>query len=419
MFRTTNPLRARWTYFAAALLIAVGASALWAVGTTARTVQAQQFPQGAWEVASRAEGEVLLSRKPVTHRGARSAAGPPTTTRRPQPPEHAIETVVWSRGKVVARQIAEVIRLTIPVSGQNLQLLVRSARFRGRQVLFNAAGDGPRLLPSPTDADTYIFAHSDHLWRLSRGGTPQPVTRDAVHGFDRQRLREQAQQREGVYLIWAAAPMWSPDGRMVAYVTNRQTIAAKATGGQSIWIVDPRTGAERPLLEGRETWFAPIGWLGAELLFATEGRMIGAVNPTTGKRREVARGVAIAVSDAGNRAAIGEWSQPGNVRVSILVGGERVAVPSAPRGYSYRGFAAFSPSGGSLLLMAGANDGRRRLVIFDIAARSASQINLPRVPTGMMPTDPPQWLDERTLLVNVMENSTRQEHAVILRPGVQ
>jgi WD40 repeat protein len=418
MFGTTNPLRPRWVFSAAALLIAAGASALWAVGTTARS-GAQQFPQGAWEVESRAEGEALLARKPVTHRGPRSAAGPPNTSRRSEPPERTIETVVWFRGKVVARQIADVIRLTIPVSGQDVQLLVRRAQFRGRHFLFNAAGDGPRLLPSPTDAGTYIFAHSDHLWRLSIGGTPQPVTSDAVRGFDRRRLREQAQQREGVYLIWAAAPIWSPDGKMVAFVTNREAIAADAMGGQSIWIVDPRTGAERPLIEGREDWFTPIGWLGTELLFAAEGRVIGAVNPATGARREVAGGVAMAISDAGNLAAIGEWSEPGNVSVSILVGGERVAVPPAPRGYSYGGFAAFSPSGLSLLLVAGANDGRRLLVIFDIAKRSAGQINLPRVPSQMVPTDPPQWLDERTLLVNVIDISTRRERAVILQPGVQ
>lgn len=68
------------------------------------------------------------------------------------------------------------------------------------------------------------------------GAAPRRLVGDTAGGFVRSELA--AKQREGlVILYWAAAPVPSPDGRRVAYVTNREAVRA-GTAGQSIWIVN-------------------------------------------------------------------------------------------------------------------------------------------------------------------------------------
>ncbi|HEX2095077.1 MAG TPA: hypothetical protein VHG28_21940 [Longimicrobiaceae bacterium] len=397
--------------YGGAVVLALGiTSAVWAAGGVERGARQESLP-GAWVVESRSGGEVLLVRKPVAERGPREESPRAGGTERALPPEPAIETAIWARGAISRRQTASPVPVSLP--GQDRPVSARSVAFGGRQVLFAPVGAG-RIHPAPGGQDRYVIVRGDELWLTSAGGSPRRLTKDNVGGFDRAALRARASQAPDSYLLWAESPMWSPEGNLVAFVTNREAIAAGNGSGQSVWVVDPATGAERPLLAGTREAFIPVGWLGEELLVATDGGALTAVNPGTGARRDVGRGVPIAVADSAPRAAVAEFPQPGRASITVLSGDERITVPPPPAGFGYGADAFFSPSGASLVIVAAADDGRRQLVVFDVAGRRTSTINLPDVPARVTPTDPPQWLDEQTLLLNVVDNATRQARALVL-----
>ena len=91
-------------------------------------------------------------------------------------------------------------------------LSIGRIRLDARDVYLNVPGYGPALLLSPVDPDMYIFAEANALWAFSSAAGVRRLTAERAGVFDYATLAQR--QREGeVILYWAAAPLWSPDGR--------------------------------------------------------------------------------------------------------------------------------------------------------------------------------------------------------------
>ena len=354
----------------------------------------------AWRVAARRDGKVLLA----LQRATRRAEGSPT--------------LIFENGRHRQGPDARITMIPLRAGERPDTLRLQSLMFDGETVLYARAGDGPVLYQSPVEPRLYVAEHGNHLWLVTAAGATR-LTADTVQGIARDTLR--AQQREGVrHLFWAATPLWSPDGSAIAYVTNR-TWMLNPRGGQEVWIVEPQTGRERPLLSEPGEFFSPQGWLGSELVYQPRQGPISAIDVRSGKRRAIASGAVVAISPSASRML---YMVPvGDTAVRAHVVTERnlvVDVPDLPTGqrFDYRG--AFSPSGDCILL--GTSFARdsgitRALYVFDVGARRLTRLMQWSHREGNRHPDgsPGAWLDESTLLLTQFDRNTRQESSMLVR----
>jgi hypothetical protein len=223
----------------------------------------EDLPAPSWGVVARRDGSVLLAARRVIVRGV---ARPDDRTRG-RDAERAREypTLIFENGRLRPGPIARADVRVLPPGGPRDTLRLYSLEFRGRPVFFTQAGEAPAPpYESPAEPGLYVVQHGDRLWLLSELGVEQ-LTADTVRGIARDTLRSQTGE-VGPQLFWATWPLWSPDGSVVAYMTNRTWMLARA-GGHEIWLADVRGRSERPLLSEAGQDFIPAGWLGSEFLY--------------------------------------------------------------------------------------------------------------------------------------------------------
>ena len=349
---------------------------------------------GQWTVVARRDGTAVLALHPTSAAARQRAAAPADPA--------SLDIVIHAAGGPPRTARAELISLELPGLPLDPMRPLRVGRVAigSHDIYFTAPGWAPVLLPSPTDPNLYLFEEANALWAFRPGEPVRRLTAERSGEFDRAQLA--ARQREGeVILYWATSPVWSPDGRTIAYVTNRQAVA-RAESGQAVWLLDPATGREQPLLNERGESFRPIGWLGGELLF-TGPPGVGAVDPSSGARRQLAFGLEIAIAADGSAVALAD-NVPHATRIQVLSAGAARTVPAPPSGLGYAAQAVFSPSARRLLVLATAPDGReRRYFIFE---RESAGLTTVRLPDGSA-VDWPSWLDDDTLLVPTIDETTR------------
>lgn len=216
-----------------------------------------------------------------------------------------------------------------------------------------------------------IREERDGLW-LDSAGEPRRLTAARVDGFDYEALA--AKQREGeVILYWAAAPVPSPDGRLIAFATNREAVAAD-TSGQSIWLVDRTDGTERPLLNVSGHSYRPVAWLGGDVVYIGDEAGVWTVDPTSLERRRLSSGTWIAAAEDGGAVAVAD-DVPADPRIEVITPTDRIAVPPAPSGAVYLAQATFEDGGRRLLLEATADSGYSRTRFeFDVTTRGIRRI---------------------------------------------
>jgi hypothetical protein len=274
-------------------------------------------------------------------------------------------------------------------------LAVGSTTLNGREVRVQLPGRSPALEHPPADPSLAAFGEDDHLWLLEAGGVRR-LTVERTAGFALEELR--ARQREGeVILYWAAVPVWSPDARRIAYVTNREAVAA-GRSGQSVWVLEVASGVERPLLEGIDVSYRPVGWLGGELLVIGGDPGLWAVDPASGARRLLAEGMPIATTTNGSAVAVAAgWGAETAIRVITSEGAEHVAPPPAA-GWSFAQQGALAPDGRRLLLQAGRGGWTERwYLVHDAEGGELIPVGEP----GPAAEAWPVWLDGEQLLVPV------------------
>ena len=218
-----------------------------------------------------------------------------------------------------------------------------------------ASDDTPPGTRAAERARPTVEEERDGLW-LVDGDTRRRVTATRVGAYDFDSLA--AKQREGeVILYWAAAPALSPDARTIAFATNREAVQDDARG-QSIWLVDLATGAERALLVDEGRSYRPVGWLADDVVYIGDESGVWTIDTATQVRTQLSRGTWLAVAEDGDAVAVAE-NVPQDPRVSVVLPGDTVAVPAAPNGAGWLAQASFD-SAGHLHLEASADSGRSR-----------------------------------------------------------
>jgi hypothetical protein len=370
---------------------------------------------GSWTVVARAEESTVLVRGPYggSVRGAERGP-PPLRASRPAAPTAAAptpEVLIHGPDARLRRADVDVIALTLPdiPTAQARTLSLGGVRVGDREIYFGIPTAGPLLLPSPTDPEFYAFEAANSLWGLRRPGVVQRLSAERVGEFDYHVLS--ARQREGqVILYWAAAPVWSLDGRFIAYVSNREAVE-EGESSQGVWLLEVETGRERPLLRERGRWFRPFGWLGRELLYTGSDPGVWAIDPATATRRHLATAAELDVADDGSALAVAEGVPEATV-IRILSDGRWTTLPPAPRGHLYSAQAAFSPGGRRLLIQSTASEGEvRRFWVFDRQTGDTRPLEVPDHLLDGWPT----WLDGETLLANSADPATGELYAVVLR----
>lgn len=218
-----------------------------------------------------------------------------------------------------------------------------------------------------------VTEEMDGLWLRGADGERRRVTALTVDVYDYDVLA--AKQEEGrVILYWAAAPVLSPRGDVIAYATNREAVAAD-TGGQSIWLVELARGRERALLHEPGHSFRPVGWRGDDVLVYIGDRPgVWGIDIDDGAIRRLAAGTFVAAADDGSALAIAD-GVPDDVSVRVLTNDGFIAVPPPPGRFEFLAQGMFTADGDALVLEAAADSGYTRTRFrFDVAARALTEV---------------------------------------------
>lgn len=360
-------------------LLFIGLTLLTGCTTTRQelTLEVRPLSDHAWYVAGRVDEHSVLRREvdraEGEHARAPSGAGSPSN---PRLPVFAV---------LASDSLQPVPAEPWVVDGVPL------ARVRALGRALPVAIEPRPLLQSPGDAGAFLFERDHRVWLLDASGRLHQLTADTTGRYRFADLF--GRQREGeVILYWAADPLWSPDGQLAAYLTNRESVLA-GTRGQSLWIVDVASGVERPLLADPGRSYRHVGWLGDDVLFFGDAAPgVWAVNPRTGVRRLVSDGYVTATTRGGSAVAITRGDS-----VIVSMPRDSVALPAPPAGFRYASDAEFSPAGGRLAI--GLSDGRggSQLRVFELSSRRTATL---AYPDSLSPTHRPIWLDEDHVLLN-------------------
>ncbi|MCT7955806.1 TolB family protein [Laspinema palackyanum] len=93
-------------------------------------------------------------------------------------------------------------------------------------------------------------------------------------------------------LYWASAPNWSPDGRMIAFTSNRETLGSASD--ISVWVLDVATGKATKILGRPGDKYQIFGWTAQGQILAWEYSQLPnslvAISPTTGDQEVLLQG---------------------------------------------------------------------------------------------------------------------------------
>ncbi|MGL5195617.1 MAG: TolB family protein [Chroococcales cyanobacterium] len=93
-------------------------------------------------------------------------------------------------------------------------------------------------------------------------------------------------------LYWASDPNWSPDGRMIAFTSNRETLGVGSD--LSIWVLDLATGEAKKTLGSSGNKYRIFGWTAQGEILAWEYSQLPnsliAISPSTGDQEVLLEG---------------------------------------------------------------------------------------------------------------------------------
>jgi hypothetical protein len=267
-------------------------------------------------------------------------------------------------------------------------------------VFYSSLPGGPRLQRSPADSRLFAFEHADAIWVFRTPDRINQLTLD--DGRDSLRAR----QREGeVILYWSVHPVWSADGKSIAFLSNREAVRAR-TGGQSIWLIDAYTGVQRALYDVAGTSAHVDGVLGEDFVFSSSSAPgVWAVHPRTKLVRKIGDGYVMA-GDPQGRALL--LNRDGNLIVMRSNGQD--ALPPAPAGQVWSTHAAFSPDANRVAVLSTDQAGSYSLHVFEHASAVTEPLLLPGPPAHG-----PAWTGNKSLIFTVSNRGRLQTYFARLR----
>lgn len=247
---------------------------------------------------------------------------------------------------------------------------------------------GPQLVQSPGDARTYVFEHDHALWLFKAPDSVRKITRDD----DVTALR--AKQREGVVILyWSTHPVWSADGELLSYLSNRESVRTGGPG-QSMWAIDLRTGQESALYNTPRVSVHTDAIYGEEFVFSSDvDAGVSSVHSRTRRVTKISPGYVAGAHVRGKALLINH-----DGRFIVFRESNQDTLPAPPAGRVWSPNAFFSPSGDRIAIFSTDGAGDYSLHVFE--RNNPNNLVVP-VPGG--PSYGPVWANESTVIFAAMQ----------------
>ena len=316
--------------------------------------------------------------------------------------------VVNSRGKVdTSIPGTVVVDFEDPATGEKMQLELLAVQVDGK-THYSVRPDDLPLHANPMDSDAGVLQRNSALFMFDARGMKvsllgDPEARRAASAASKTALAEE-EGPSSQALNWGQAPHWSPDGRYIAFLSNRDT--RTESFGTSIWVHELATGTERAVVRAQAG--RPIvvrGWTGDNEMIVDDyapaagrkGAALAAVG-LDGSRRPLAAGSFVAQSpDGGTLVWLRQRGQQAELRTLDLDSGNQSVIwKDSWKGMRLRSLKVeFSADGRRLVTDLEGARNAQSLLVYDLETGKSRVI---AVRSGWQIALPAQWVGNRILL---------------------
>jgi WD40 repeat protein len=260
----------------------------------------------------------------------------------------------------------------------------------GRRWVAEPGTNTPELLPNPQNPSQILFIGKSRLRNPLNilDAQTQQVKQLNVEGLQQAIAKLAALKPDealGPRLDWVSQPKWSPDGKLIAFTSNRDNYQNTA-----VWIHDVNTGKDSKVIERPETTFHIYGWTQDGTILArsvvsqkqvnSNQETVVAINPNTKQMQQLAEGSLLAVSDDGNTLLYTTRSnQPSSQQIyalSLKTGKKQLVFQESPSENFTGQSVDFSADGDRIVLTLADRNGQQSLFVYDLQQQQQARISL-------------------------------------------